>query len=39
VLGGVVGGVLPPSQVPLSAQTPHWPLAVGTSFCVHHFAV
>jgi len=27
-------------QVPLSAQTSHWPLCVaGDSFCVHHFAV
>jgi hypothetical protein len=40
VVGGVVvgGGVVPP-QAPESAQTPHWPLAVGTSPCVHHFAV
>lgn len=25
-------------QAPSSAQTPHWPLAVGTSFSVHHLA-
>jgi hypothetical protein len=37
--GGVVGVVPPGSHAPLSAQTPHWPLAVGTSFWVHHFAV
>jgi hypothetical protein len=38
VVGGVVG-VVPDPQAPLSAQTPHWPLAVGTSLVVHHFAV
>ena len=32
------GGVVPPEQVPLSAQTP-WLLLPGTSPWVHHFAV
>jgi hypothetical protein len=35
---GVVGWVVPPPQVPLSAQTPD-PLTAGFSFWVHHFAV